>query len=198
MPWIDLANNRTVSFVNLWDASQNTKKFAWRIPVPTTQECVTKAEALTYIFLDNAHPSYSAKASNQLVAKQDLVQQQGVFYSKGTGTYPLVGTSVSASGRVWNFSGATIYLFLAFNSQGINSGSITGNDSMTIVPLSPISSFGTITGFNQLLIQGYYTILNNESFDISITKNDGLGGGSQVYLAYSSNTSGFPLQTVSI
>lgn len=198
MPWIDLANNQTVSFVNLWDASQNTKKFAWRIPVPTTQECVTKAEAATYIFLDNSVPSYSAKASNQLVSRQNLVQAQGVFYSKGTGTYPLVGTSVTASGRVWNFSGSTIYLFLAFNSQGINSGSITGNDSMTIVPLSPISSFGTITGFNQLFIQGYYTILNNESFNISLIKNDGLGGGSQVYLAYSFNTTGFPLQTVSI
>lgn len=197
MPWVDLANNRAVSFVNLWDASENTKKFAWRIPVPTTNECVTKAEALTYIFLDNSVPSYIAKASNQLIVKQDIVQAQGVFYSKGTGTYPLVGTSVSASGRVWNFTGSTIYLFLAFNSQGINSGTIN-NDSMAIIPLSPISIFGTITGFNQLFIAGWYTILNNESFNITINKNDGFGGGSQLYLAYSFNTTGFPLQTVSI
>lgn len=197
MPWVDLANNQAVSFVNLWDASENTKKFAWRIPVPTTQECVTKSEALTYIFLDNSVPSYSSKASNQLIVKQDIVQAQGVFYSKGTGIYPLVGTSVSASGRVWNFSGSTIYLFLAFNSQGINSGTIN-NDSMTIVPLSSISVNGTITGFNQLFIGGWYTILNNESFNITINKNDGLGGGSQLYLAYSFNTTGFPLQTVSI
>jgi hypothetical protein len=197
MPWVDLANNQAVSFINLWDASENTKIFAWRIPVPTTQECVTKSEALTYIFLDNSFPSYSAKASNQLIEKEDIVQANGVFYSQASGTYPLIGTSVSASGRVWNFTGFTIYLFIAFNSQGINSGTIN-NDSMTIVPLSPISVTGTITGYNQLFLGGYYTILNNESFNITITKNDGLGGSSRVYLAYSFNTSGFPQQPVSI
>lgn len=197
MPWVDLANNQAISYLNLWDASENTGQFAWRIPVPTTLECVTKTEALTYIFLDNSVPSYSAKASNELVVKEDIVQSNGVFYSQASGTYPLIGTSVSATGKVWNFTGSTIYLFIAFNSQGINSGTIN-NDLMTIVPLSSRSVTGTITGYNQLILGGYYTILNNQSFNISITKNDGFGGGSQVYLAYSFNTSGFPQQPVSI
>lgn len=198
MPWVDLANNEAISFNNLWDASENTKKFAWRIHLPTSQECVTKSDAANYIFLDNSVSSYSAKASNQLVLKQDLVQAQGVFYSKDTGTYPLVGTSASANGVVWNFSGSTIYLFLAFNSQGINSGTVD-NDSMTIIPLSPISIFPqSITGYNELIIAGWYTIPNNEYFNITINKNDGLGGGSLLYLAYSFDTTGFPLQTVSV
>lgn len=197
MPWVDLANNQAISFLNLWDASENTNQFAWRIPVPTTTECVTKTEALTYVFLDNSVPSYSAKASNELVVKEDIVQSNGVFYGQASGTYPLIGTSVTATGRVWNFTGSTIYLFIAFNSQGINSGTIN-NDSMTIVPLSPIFVTGTITNYNQLFLGGYYTILNNQSFNISITKNDGLGGSSQVYLAWSYNTSGFPQQPVYI
>jgi hypothetical protein len=191
MPWVSLANNQAVSYLNLWDASENTHLFAWRYPVPTTFECVTKNDVSYYLFINDSVPSFAAKASNELIVKEDLQQADGVFYSTDTGVFPLSGTGVSATGRIFNGTSSTIYLFALFNSGGLNSGTVN-NDSFTIVPFAPRVVIGTITNFNQGIISNGLSIPPNTSYDITLNKNDGLLSGTTLRLAFSYNPSGLP------
>jgi len=71
MSWSSLANNQCVSFNNLQDAV-TTSVFALKNTIPVSLEQITKADADFYVFIDTSYPSYAAKASNQLVVKENL------------------------------------------------------------------------------------------------------------------------------
>jgi hypothetical protein len=71
MSWSSLASNQCVSFNNLQDAV-TTSVFALKNTIPVSLEQITKADADFYVFIDTAYPSYAAKASNQLVVKENL------------------------------------------------------------------------------------------------------------------------------
>ena len=73
MSWASLANNQTVSFNNLQNAVNTGVFVPTPTPIPISTEQITKADAPLYAQIDQTVASYAAKASNQLVVKQDLV-----------------------------------------------------------------------------------------------------------------------------
>ena len=73
MSWESLANNQTVSFNNLQNAVNTGVFVPTTTPIPVSTEQITKADAPLYAQIDQTVASYAAKASNQLVVKQDLV-----------------------------------------------------------------------------------------------------------------------------
>jgi hypothetical protein len=71
MSWAALANNQCISFNNLQNAV-TTGVFTLKNSIPVSAEQITKSDADFYVFIDTAYPSYAAKASNQLVVKENL------------------------------------------------------------------------------------------------------------------------------
>lgn len=186
MPWNTLLPTQAVTFNNLQDAV-TTGVFTQKISIPVSVECITKTDANTYVNINTSYPSYAAKASNQLVVKQDLVSSSPtntVIYVASTGLYPLSGSAfTSSTGVITNYFNSTVYLFVVFNSAGLNSGSVS-NDNMTIIPLSPVTVSGTISSFGQLIFGVQYLLAANTSYNISINKGDLLGGGSTLRFYY--------------
>lgn len=79
MSYSDLQLNQTVSFNNL-QSGVTQGYFVAKTTIPSSNKQITKAEANTYVNINTSFASYAAKASNQLVARQDL---QGI-----TNLYP--------------------------------------------------------------------------------------------------------------
>jgi hypothetical protein len=71
MSWAGLANNQCISFNNLQNAV-TTGVFVLKNTIPVSLEQITKSDADFYVFIDTSYPSYAAKASNQLVVKENL------------------------------------------------------------------------------------------------------------------------------
>lgn len=71
MSWSSIISNQHVSLDNLKDAVTNSI-FTAKTTIPSGGKHITKTEANTYVNINTAWPSYAAKASNQLVTKQDL------------------------------------------------------------------------------------------------------------------------------
>jgi|LakMenEpi03Aug12_release.lakeMendotaPanAssembly.Ray.scaffolds.fasta_scaffold162626_4 hypothetical protein len=72
MSWAGIASNQGVSCNNLQDAV-TTSVFILKSAIPVSTKQITKAEADTYVQIDTTYAPYAAKASNQLVVKNDLV-----------------------------------------------------------------------------------------------------------------------------
>jgi hypothetical protein len=71
MSWAGLASNQCISFNNLQNAV-TTGVFVLKNTIPASTEQITKADADFYVFINTSYPSYAAKASNQLVVKENL------------------------------------------------------------------------------------------------------------------------------
>lgn len=74
MSWSGLANNQTISFTNLKDAV-DTGVFLSKTTQITSNEQITKNDALTYAWINTLYTPYANKSSNQLVVKSDLKKQ---------------------------------------------------------------------------------------------------------------------------
>ena len=72
MPWNTLADNQIVSFNNLQDAVNNGY-FTALTTIPASNEEITKTDASTYVNCWTGYSLFANKASNQLIAKRDLV-----------------------------------------------------------------------------------------------------------------------------
>ena len=83
MSWAGLANNQTVSFNNLQDAVNNSI-FTAAQSIPATNEQITKADALLYVYVQ-AIPS---KSNSQLVVKSDLTSSMVTVFISICGTNP--------------------------------------------------------------------------------------------------------------
>jgi hypothetical protein len=79
MAYSDLQLNQTVSFNNL-QSGVTQGYFVAKTTIPVSAKQITKTEANTYVNINTSFESYANKASNQLVARQDL---QGI-----TNIYP--------------------------------------------------------------------------------------------------------------
>jgi len=97
MSWSSLANNQCVSFNNLQDAV-TTSVFALKNTIPVSLEQITKADADFYVFIDTAYPSYAAKASNQLVVKENLQPPPSTSTTTTTTTdFPTTSTTTTTT-----------------------------------------------------------------------------------------------------
>jgi hypothetical protein len=196
MSWASIASNQTVSLANLQDAVNNGV-FTLKNSIPASQECITKSDADYYVYINTSYPSYAAKSSNQLVAKQDLISSPpgpDVYIIAQSGLYPVTGPSSTVTGYVWNNTAADIYLKLVFNSGGQSSGFIAPNVDVLAVYLDTIVSIsvsGTITGFGTTLTSSsYITIVANSAPYFYIEKQDGFGSGSTLRIFYSTSVGG--------
>jgi hypothetical protein len=79
MSWASIGEKQTVTFSNLLDAV-NTGQLIEKVAFSSSQKCITKSEANTYVYLDTTYPPYASKASNQLVVKEDLVTYSQRIY----------------------------------------------------------------------------------------------------------------------
>lgn len=191
MSWASIANNQTVTFNNLQDAVNNNI-FLQKNIIPASNKCITKTDANNYVYLDTNNSGYAAKASNQLVTKQDL--QGTVTFIAYSGYYPVVGGSSTTTGTVYNYTGSTINLWLAFYSGTVNSGNLgSSTDFMTIVPASSISVTASGISAGVIYYSGTSYLVNNLATPtLSMNKNDGYSSGtaSALYLYYSITVGG--------
>ena len=189
MPWIDLADNRAVSFNNLWDAV-NAGVFIQKATIPVSNKCILKADANEYVYIDTTFYPFANKPSNKLIIKSDLQNQVGVFYMTTSGLYPVTGTGLQAANiKLRNTSGSTIYVYAFYNSGGATSGFANGYLQLTGQP--SVSVFGNVTGVNQSTYSSsYFTIANNTTVTITVVKDDSVGSGASMRAAYSTSVGG--------
>ncbi len=203
MPWSTLANNQAVTFINLQDAV-NTGVFLLRNTIPNSNECITKAEADYYVYIN---ASAIAKSSNQLVVKQDLTSYTtGVVFTPNSGSYPVSGPSSTTTGFLYNNNSYSIYFKGLFNSAGLNSGTITNDNIYFNYPLYPsiptksIFFLGlSITSFGQNIYTnrdsdsvkaGWFELPSGWYANITIDKFDGFGSGTTLRFAFSLSSLG--------
>lgn len=201
MPWSTLASNQAVSCNNLIDAV-NSGIFVGKSSIPATNECITKDEANAYVFINTSKTSYAAKASNQLVVKNDLEAANNVQFVTTSGLYPVTGPSSTTTGNLYNLTNATIYYILSFNSGGVGSGTLN-NDTLYISGNSIVLSGKTISSFGQTitsaantpLYSGVLVLTAYSNVNITLDKFDGFGSGSTLRIAYGSTNTG-PFTTI--
>jgi hypothetical protein len=201
MPWSTLANNQAVTFNNLQDAV-NTGVFLLRNTIPVSNECITKADADFYVYIN---VSVILKQPNQLVVKQDLTSYTtGIIYNSISGIYPVTGPSSSSFGTLTNNNSFNVFIRGLFNSGGINLGTVgnnrvyyraySGGPTIYLYYLS-----ANITNFGQNILTnrdsdnirpGWFILSPNTTYDITIDKFDGLSSGTTFRLAQGLTSTG--------
>jgi hypothetical protein len=201
MSWASLANNEAISGNNLINAV-NAGIFAFKSSIPATDECITKSEADTYVYINTGKTSYASKASNQLVVKADLETSAPAIFRTTSGLYPVTGPSSTTTGVLYNTTNAEIFYILSFNSGGVGSGTLN-NDALYIAGNSIVLSGRTITSFGQTitsannapLYSGVLPLAAYSNVNITLDKFDGFGSGSTLRIAYGSTNTG-PFTTI--
>jgi hypothetical protein len=104
--------------------------------------------------------------------------------------YPVTTGNASSSGTISNTTGATVYVYIVFNSGGSSSGTI-GSDSGVINGTS-IAMSGTVTSSGQTIYSATYATIANGSTGLawSLSKQDGITNGSTLKLGYSTTVGG--------
>lgn len=121
MAYNDLEFNQTISFNNL-QSGVAQGIFTAKTTIPSSSKQITKAEANTYVNINTSLPSYAAKASNQLVTKDDL---SGITSTSPYTMYGVAGTAAYKSLDGGNTFTALPGLTSAYNWTGI-AGDSTG------------------------------------------------------------------------
>lgn len=203
MSWAGLASNQTVTCNNLQNAV-NTGVFTLKNSIPATNECITKENANYYVNINTSVASYASKASNQLVYKADLVApSSGVVFTATSGLYPVSGGSSTCVGTLINYGPSNVFIRGLFNSAGISSGTVGNNRvyyqypgqfSIYLYYLNlSITSFGQniLTNRDSEQIRpGYFALIPNITYNITLDKFDGAGSGSTFRLAQSATIDG--------
>lgn len=201
MSWASIASNQAVTGNNLLNAV-SLGIFVGKSTIPATNECITKVEADNYVFINTGKPSYAAKASNQLVVKNDLESAGNVQFITSSGLYPVTGPTSTTTGSLYNLTNATIYYILSFNSGGVGSGTLN-NDTLYISGNSIVLNGKTITSFGQTitsanntpLYSGVIPLFANSNVNMTLDKFDGFGSGSTLRIAYGPTNTG-PFTTI--
>ena len=192
MAYNDLDQNQTISFNNL-QSGVTQGVFTAKIAIPPGTKQITKTEANTYVNIDTALPTYAAKASNQLVTKEDL---SGITSASPYIMYGVAGTAGYKSTDGGNTFTALPGLTSAYTWTGIagdNTGTYIAVVSISTNLVIYLSSDGGAT-FTAKLISGvvpdFYptgVAMSNNGQYIGIAGRTTTGGLSRPILAASSN-----------
>ena len=192
MAYSDLEFNQTISFNNL-QSGVTQGFFTAKTAIPVSAKQITKTEANTYVNINTALPTYAAKASNQLVTKDDL---SGI-----TSTSPYVMYGVAGTAGYKSTDGGNTFTALSGLTSAYTWTSIAGDSTGTyIAVVSPsanltvyLSSDGGAT-FTAKLISGvvpnllpYGVSMSNNGQYIGIAGRTSSSGLSTPILAASSN-----------
>lgn len=124
MAYSDLQLNQTVSFNNL-QSGVTQGYFVAKTTIPSSNKQITKTEANTYVNINTSLPSYSAKASNQLVTRDNL---QGLTTVYPYTIYALVDYGSTGSYTAWkSIDGGNNFNQLTGLSASANWTEIAGN-----------------------------------------------------------------------
>jgi hypothetical protein len=83
--WSSIANNEIVTDSDLNEAVV-AGIFVSKTTIPQTNKGLTKARAISYVYLNTSNATYSPKANNQLVAKRDLTAPTPTLTPQGVNT----------------------------------------------------------------------------------------------------------------
>jgi hypothetical protein len=152
MAYSDLQQNQTISFNNL-QSGVTQGFFTAKTAIPSSLKQITKTEANTYVNINTSLPTYAAKASNQLVTREDL---SGITSASPYIMYGVAGTAAYKSTDGGNTFTALSGLTSSYTWTGI-AGDITGL-YIAVVSFSAnltvyLSSDGGVT-FTAKLISG--------------------------------------------
>jgi hypothetical protein len=196
MAYSDLEFNQTISFNNL-QSGVTQGFFTAKTTIPSSLKQITKTEADTYVNINTSLPTYAAKASNQLVTKDDL---SGITSTSPYVMYGVAGTagykSTDGGNTFTALSGLTsayTWTGIAGDSTGTYIAVVTNSLSLTVY----LSSDGGAT-FTAKLISGVFggtlyptgVAMSNNGQYIGIsglTNTLGAGGLKQALLVASSN-----------
>lgn len=166
MAYSDLNQNQTVSFNNL-QSGVTQGVFTAKTTIPNSTKQVTKAEANTYVNLNTNLPSFVAKASNQLITKQDL---SGIVTVTPYLMYGIAGTS----GYKSTDGGATWTILSGLPS--LNWTGIAGDSTGTYIALICLTQNNQIyisnnggTTFNAVTLS--YILIGFYATGVSMSKN---------------------------
>lgn len=128
MGYSDLQLNQTVSFNNL-QSGVTQGYFVAKTTIPVSNKQITKTEANTYVNINTSLPSYAAKASNQLVTRENL---QGLTNVYPYTIYSLVSYGSTGSYTAWkSIDGGNNFNQLTGLSSSATWTEIAGNISGT-------------------------------------------------------------------
>jgi len=154
MAYSDLQQNQTISFNNL-QSGVTQGFFTAKTTIPSSLKQITKTEANTYVNINTSLPTYAAKASNQLVTREDL---SGITSTSPYVMYGVAGTAAYKSTDGGNtftaLSGLTssyTWTAIAGDSTGTYIAVVTNSLSLTVY----LSSDGGAT-FTAKLISGVF------------------------------------------
>jgi hypothetical protein len=195
MAYSDLEFNQTISFNNL-QSGVSQGVFTAKTTIPSSTKQVTKTEANTYVNINTSLPSYAAKASNQLITKDDL---SGVT---GTSSYVMYGVAGTAAYK--SFDGGSTFTALSGLTSAYNWTGIAGDSTGTYIAVVTDSLNLTVylssdggASFTAKLISGVLPNLyptgvamsnNGQYIGIAgLSNNSGSGNNKQAILAASSD-----------
>jgi hypothetical protein len=155
MAYNDLSQNETISFNNL-QSGVDQGVFTAKTAIPVSTKQITKTEANTYVNINTSLPSFAAKASNQLVTREDL---SGITVSSSPYTMYGVGNnyaykSLDGGNTFTELPGLTS----AYNWTGI-AGDSTGTYIAVVSPSTNLTVYLSSNGgttFTAKLISGVF------------------------------------------
>lgn len=83
--WSSIASNKIITDTDLSQAV-TAGIFVAKTSIPQTNKGLTKARAISYVYLNTSNTTYAPKTSNQLVAKRDLENPTPTLTAQGTNT----------------------------------------------------------------------------------------------------------------
>lgn len=142
MGWNDIANNQAVTSSNLQNAV-DIGKFTALTTFASSNNCVTKAEAISWVNCWQGYSPLAAKSSDQLVVKSDLVTTTTTSTTTTTTTTSTTTTTTSGILAVINMG----YIYDAgdiYFQVGVSSG--TTSDNISFSGTMRVYTNGTCTG----------------------------------------------------
>jgi hypothetical protein len=124
MAYSDLQQNQTISFNNL-QSGVTQGFFTAKTTIPSSLKQITKTEANTYVNINTALPTYAAKASNQLVTREDL---SGI-----TSTSPYVMYGVAGTAAYKSTDGGNTFTALSGLTSAYTWTAIAGDSTGTYI-----------------------------------------------------------------
>ena len=116
MSWSGLAVNQAISYNNLQDAVTNSVFVATGTSIPVSNKIVTKNNIGNYIYYDPSNTTLQPKASNQTIAKRDLMPAANntatLYYTNNSHGF-LSGWNISANACANYAGGSTISIYYA-------------------------------------------------------------------------------------
>ena len=158
MAYNDLQQNQTISFNNL-QSGVDQGVFTAKTTIPSSTKQITKTEANTYVNINTSLPSYAAKASNQLVTKEDL---SGITSASPYIMYGVAGTSAYKS-----IDGGNTFTALSGLTSGYTWTGIAGDSTGTYIAVISNSQNNTVyistnggSSFSTITISSTFTGFN--------------------------------------